>query len=238
MTDRFAGVVVVAAGRGERFGDRGKVLAEAAGRPLLAWSLDAIARTESVREIVIVCGDHNRVEIERLIVPFAANLPILLCTGGAERQDSVRAGLGRLPEDIEVAVIHDAARPLATAAMFDDVAVAARDSVAAIAAIPVTDTIKEAEGSRVAGSIPRERLRAAQTPQAFRRDVLARALDRAEREGARFTDEAGLMGWAGHAVVLRPGAPSNLKVTVPEDMVLVDALLRHRMAEETAHVST
>lgn len=235
MTERFAGIVIVAAGRGERFGDTGKVLAEAAGRPLLAWSLDAALAATVAREVVVVCGAHTRAAVDALVAGTHAGVPVRVCEGGAERQDSVRAGLDALDPALAVAVIHDAARPLATPAMFEDVATAARDHGAAITAIPVTDTIKEVADGAVVRTVPRDALRAAQTPQAFRRDALAEAMARAEAAGRRFTDEAGLLEWAGKRVLVRPGAPENLKVTVPADLIIVDALLR---ARETADVSS
>jgi 2-C-methyl-D-erythritol 4-phosphate cytidylyltransferase len=238
VSDQFAGAVIVAAGRGERFGDSGKVLSRAAGRPLLAWSLDAATRSETIREIVVVCGDHTRTAVDDLLLTLHMPLPVLVCTGGARRQDSVRAGLGCLGEDIEVAVIHDAARPLATPAMFDAVAQSARAHGAAIIAVPVTDTIKQADGDRVLRTVPRDDLRAAQTPQAFRRDLLARAMTAADRAGETFTDEAALLEWAGSSVVLCRGAASNIKVTVPDDLVLVDALLRERLTAGATDASS
>ena len=236
MTQRFAGAVIVAAGRGERFGNGGKVLAMAAGRPLLAWSLDAVTSSTAVGEIVVVCGEHTREDIERLVAGYANRMPVRTCPGGDQRQDSVRAGLERLSDAIEVAVIHDAARPLATPGMFDDVAKAARNHGAAVTAVPVTDTIKEVDGDRILRTVSRDTLRAAQTPQAYRCDVLARAMADAAGRGQTFTDEAGLLERAGVPVIVRPGSHANIKVTVPEDLVLVDALLRARAAEEGDHV--
>ncbi len=119
--------------------------------------------------------------------------------------------------------------------MFDDLALAAREHGAAIAAVPVTDTIKEVDGDRIVGTVPRDVLRAAQTPQAYRIDLLLREMDRAD---TAFTDEAGLLEAASVPVVVRPGDHANIKVTVPEDLVLVDALLRAREARGDAHVPT
>jgi 2-C-methyl-D-erythritol 4-phosphate cytidylyltransferase len=238
VSDRFAGIVIVAAGRGERFGDRAKVLAEAAGRPLLAWSLDAALAATTTREIVVVCGEHTREAVERLVAAFPHGVPIGLCLGGAERQDSVLAGVGALSDACEIVAIHDAARPLATATLFDEVASGARERGAVIAAAPVTDTIKEVVGDRVVRTIPRDRLRAAQTPQGFRRDLLLRAFAAAAGAGETFTDEAGLLEWAGTPVTVVPGSPANLKVTVPDDLVLVDALLRARNVDGAFDVST
>jgi 2-C-methyl-D-erythritol 4-phosphate cytidylyltransferase len=235
---RFAGVVIVAAGRGERFGHHGKVLAEAAGRSLLAWSLDAAMASVTAREIVVVCGAHTRDAVERIVAGAACDLPARVCLGGADRQDSVAAGIGAISGACEVATIHDAARPLATPALFDAVAIAARERGAAIAAGLVTDTIKQVEGDRIVGTIPRDRLRAAQTPQGFRRDLLLEALGAAAAAGKRFTDEAGLLEWAGHPVTIVPVSGVNLKVTIPDDLVLADALLRVRHAGGAHDAST
>jgi 2-C-methyl-D-erythritol 4-phosphate cytidylyltransferase len=238
VSERFAGIVIVAAGRGERFGDRAKVLAEAAGWPLLAWSIDAALASSTARELVVVCGEPTREAIESIASGLAGDRPVRVCLGGAERQDSVAAGIRILSSACEVAVIHDAARPLVTSALFDEVALAARERGAVIAVAPVTDTIKEVVGDRIVRTVPRDRLRAAQTPQGFRLDLLLRALDDAARSGDRFTDEAGLVESAGVAVSVVPGAAANIKVTVPDDLVLVDALLRARRADGASHVST
>lgn len=238
MSDRFAGVVIVAAGRGERFGDRAKVLAEAAGRPLLAWSLDAAVAAETTCEIVVVCGAHIVEPIQRLIETFESDFPVSVCLGGEQRQDSVLFGVNHLSPDVEIAVIHDAARPLASPELFDDVARTARKRGAAIAAAPVTDTIKEVDGDLIVRTIQRDHLRAAQTPQGFRRDLLLDAFAAANEAGESFTDEGGLLEWAGEAVTVVPSSTANLKVTVPDDLVLADALLRARLFPGASHVSS
>ncbi len=238
MSDRFAGVVIVAAGRGERFGDSAKVLAAAAGRPLLAWSLDAALAAETTREIVIVCGQHTRAAVERIVSELVADLPVSIQLGGVTRQDSVLTGVRALSEACEIAVTHDAARPLATPGLFDEVAVAARARGAVIAAAPVTDTIKEVDGDWIVRTIPRDHLRAAQTPQGFRRALLLRAFAAATDAAKSFTDEGGLLEWAGETVSVVPSTAANLKVTVPDDLVLADALLRARLADGAAHVSS
>lgn len=236
-TTRFAGAVIVAAGRGERFGNGGKVMAQAAGQPLLAWSLDAVMQAASIAELVVVCGVHTQVAVERLVESYADRMPVRMCIGGETRQDSVRAGIELLSDDIAVVVIHDAARPLATPDMFDAVTASARQHGAAITAIPVTDTIKEVDGERIVRTIPRELLWAAQTPQAYRVSDLRRVMDDADVVQRQFTDEAALMEHLGRAVRVCAGASSNLKVTVPEDLVLADVLLRHRRGGDS-HVSS
>jgi 2-C-methyl-D-erythritol 4-phosphate cytidylyltransferase len=237
VSERFAGVVIVAAGRGERFGDRAKVLVEAAGRPLLAGSLDAALRSVTACEVVVVCGEHTQAAVEGVIAGLPGDVPVRVCLGGAERQDSVRAGVAALSGEADVAVIHDAARPLVTPALFDAAATAARERGAVITAAPVTDTIKEVDGDRIVRTIARDRLRAAQTPQAFRRDLLLGAFDAAAGSGETFTDEAALLERAGVPVYRVPGSPANIKVTVADDLLLVEALLRARHADGTSHVS-
>lgn len=238
MSERFAGVVIAAAGRGERFGDRAKVLAEAAGRPLLAWSLDAARASATAHEIVIVCGEHTREAAAHLASGMGGDMPVRVCLGGAERQDSVMAGVAALSDRCEVAVIHDAARPLAAPALFDAVARSARERGAVIAAAAVTDTIKVVDGDRIARTIPRDRLRAAQTPQGYRRELLLRALDAASAAGETFTDEGGLLEWTGVPVFVLLNPAENLKVTVPADLVLADALLRARRSDGVPHASS
>ena len=230
MSGQLVGVVIVAAGRGERFGDSGKVLSMAAGRPLLAWSLDAVMCTETVSEVVVVCGNHTRAAIDRLVEDYSARMPVRTCPGGDTRQDSVRAGIECLSEGVDVAVIHDAARPLATPQMFDACVAMARQHGAAITAAPVTDTIKDVDGDYVVRTVPRENLWAAQTPQAFRLDMVKTAFGEAAAQGLTFTDEAGLLEQFGIDVRIIVGASSNMKVTVSEDLDIVDLLLRQRQA--------
>lgn len=238
MSGRFAGVVIVAAGRGERFGDSGKVLSMAAGRPLLAWSLDVVMRTETASEVAVVCGNHTKAAIDRLVGDYSARMLVRTCPGGDTRQESVRSGIECLSGGVEVAVIHDAARPLATPQMFDACAEAARKHGAAITATPVTDTIKDVDGDLILCTVPRENLWAAQTPQAFRLDVLKEAFGDATAQGLTFTDEAGLLEHLGINVRISTGAPSNMKVTVSEDLDVVDLLLRQRQARGETNVSS
>lgn len=235
--DRFAGVVIVAAGRGERFGDSGKVLAEVAGRPLLYWSVAAALSASTVSEVVVVAGSHSHGAIADVLRQHVPEQPIAVCLGGERRQDSVMAGLGAVSGGCEIAIIHDAARPLATPAMFDAVAKAALESGAAITGVPVTDTIKEVNGATVVRTVDRTSLRAAQTPQAFRRTLLERAFERARERDRQFTDEAALMESLGHPVTVVEGASWNVKVTVPEDLDIADVLLA-KQDRGARHVSS
>lgn len=228
---RFAGAVIVAAGRGERFGGRKKVLAMAAGRPLLVWSIEAFLASSVVKEVVVVGGDHSMDGIKAVVSGSPDSSSIRVCTGGALRQDSVRAGVNVLSENVEVAVIHDAARPLTTSDMIDAVAISARMHGAAIIATPVTDTIKVAEGMNVVRTVPRGGLWAAQTPQAFRLHDLLSAFNESAAHEGEFTDESSLMELLGWEVQVCPAESNNMKVTVSEDLLLVDTLLRRRIVD-------
>ena len=225
------GVVIVAAGRGERFGAASKVLANVGDRPMLAWSLDAVSRVHGVEEIVVGAGAHSEQGIRELIAAGSFSCPVAVVSGGERRHDSVMAGVRALSDAVNIVVIHDAARPLVTPELFTTCAAAARRHGAAIVAVPVSDTIKRVRDGAVVETIPRSELWAAQTPQGFRRTLLLAASDRADRhdlDAPDVTDEAGLLERLGHPVRIVPGSPSNLKVTHAEDLYVADALLRRR----------
>ena len=220
--------VVVAAGRGQRLAAPDKVLLPLAGQPMLAWSLAAIAATPQIGTVVVVAGEHTIAAVEALIEERAFQKVVAVVPGGERRQDSVAAGLAALPGQTEVVLIHDGARPLADADLFRRCAEAAATTGAVIAAMPVADTLKRVAGADrvIAGTVDRSGLWAAQTPQAFRLDVLRRAF--ASNAGADVTDEALLCEAAGIPVQVVPSSSANLKVTHPEDVAVAEALLLAR----------
>jgi len=219
-----AAVVIVAAGRGERFGAADKVFAPLRGRPLLAYALDA-AEQSAARDIVLVVGEHTRAAAAALVACGEWPKVRAVVTGGARRQDSVAAGVRAVAPDIAVVAVHDGARPLAKPALFDACLAAAAESGAAIAAIPVADTLKRVAGDEIVATVPRDGLWAAQTPQAFRRDLLVHALASPEAGNGTFTDEAALCEALGLSVRVVPGSRANLKVTRPDDLAIAAALL-------------
>src|SRR5918998_1432973 len=218
--------VVVAAGRGERLGAPEKVLLLLAGRPMLAWSLDALEHAGTIGLVVVVAGSHTLDAVSQLVRDEGFAKVQAIVAGGERRQDSVGAGLAALPEGIEIVVIHDGARPLAEPQLFDRCAAAAAESGAAIAATPVADTLKRVAEGAITETVDRAGLWAAQTPQAFRLESLRRVL--AASSGETVTDEAGLCEAAGVPVSVVPASPANLKVTRAEDVPVADALLRAR----------
>lgn len=235
-----AAAVIVAAGRGQRFGAADKVFLPLGGRPLLAHVLDAVAAS-AIAGVVLVVGEHTRGRTEALLAGGGWRLPVAVVAGGERRQDSVAAGVAAVPSEAEVVVVHDGARPLADGALFDRCAAAAALTGAAIAAVPVSDTLKRAAPAepgevaagapwRVAATVPRDGLWAAQTPQAFRRDRLVAALAHPAAQAGTFTDEAALFEALGWPVALVPGSATNLKVTHPDDLLVAEALLAARRA--------
>jgi 2-C-methyl-D-erythritol 4-phosphate cytidylyltransferase len=205
--------VLVAAGRGERLGaERPKAFVMLGGKPMLQWSIDALA--PAVEHVVVA-------------LPAGADAPpgTIGAPGGEHRSQSVRNALRAAPGGDPV-VVHDAARPLITAELVAD-AIAALDSDhdAAIAAAPVSDTVKEVEGNEVRRTVPRERLWAVQTPQVFRRATLERALDVSDDVLARATDDAWLVERIGGRVKVVPFPPDNIKVTSPFDLEIAERRL-------------
>jgi 2-C-methyl-D-erythritol 4-phosphate cytidylyltransferase len=156
------------------------------------------------------------------------SIPVTLVTGGLRRQDSVAAGVAAVSPLSDVVLIHDGARPLATAALFDACAHEARRSGAAIVAVPVSDTLKQVADLTIGATVSREGLWGAQTPQGFRRDFIQGAIERTRIMDNEFTDEASLLEALGQPVRIVPGDRTNIKVTHPEDLELVDALLWRR----------
>jgi 2-C-methyl-D-erythritol 4-phosphate cytidylyltransferase / 2-C-methyl-D-erythritol 2,4-cyclodiphosphate synthase len=232
----FAACVIVAAGRGERFGDTAKVLAPVGGRPVLAWVLDAMEAASTVRDVVIVYGAHTEAPIRALVGGGAWPKVTTLVPGGAQRQDSMANGVRAVAEDVEVVLVQDAARPLTTPAIIDLCADDARSTGAAIVAAPVSDTVKRVADGTIVETINRSSLWGAQTPQGLRRELLLDLCDRALRDHTEFTDEASLAEAFDIPVRIVPGDRLNIKITHPEDIEMVDALLRTREGESAMQV--
>jgi len=211
--------LVLAAGRGERLGDAlPKAFVPLAGRPLLLRSLDALAAVPEIDRLVLVVAPGDRKRLGDLEAELAA-LPGLAppVDGGSERQHSVRAGMAALPDDVELVVVHDAARCLVRPEDVSRVIAEARRHGAAILAAPVRDTIKRVRDGQVIETPDRASCWAAQTPQVFRTEVLREALDRADEEGFVGTDDAQIVERLGVAVRVVPGPASNRKLTFRED---------------------
>ena len=216
----MAVALLVAAGRGERLGTGGpKAFVMLGGRPMLEWSIAALSSVDEIERIVVALPPGVHAPAGTIGVP-----------GGAARSESVRAAL-REAGDTEVVVVHDAARPMVTPELVRDCleTLAAHDCAGAIAAAPVTDTIKESRGEEVVRTLDRTRLWAVQTPQVFTRIALERALDCDDGALAAATDDASLVEAGGGTVRLVHAPRENLKVTTPLDLQVAELLLAARV---------
>lgn len=221
------GAVVVAAGRSTRMGGTDKVLASLGNRPVLWYSLVAFEACIRVDRIVVVTAAERLSELRDVIERWRFAKPVAVCEGGARRQDSVRAGLERLG-GLETVVVHDGARPFVSAEMIEAGLAAVRETGAAVAAIPVADTLKKCDAAgNVLCTVPREGLWAVQTPQVFNINLLLSAHRRVTED---VTDDAAMIEASGGTVRVFLGSPRNIKITVPDDLLMARALLAQRTA--------
>ncbi|HYL26435.1 MAG TPA: 2-C-methyl-D-erythritol 4-phosphate cytidylyltransferase [Candidatus Nitrosotalea sp.] len=228
--------VIVAAGRGTRFG-RPKQLIDLAGLPMVGWSIRTFASMEEVHELVVATEPESIAPIEALAARLVRKCAVRVVRGGATRQQSVHAGLGAISEACDAVLVHDGARPLVTV---DDVRAGMREvraGRAALLAAPVVDTIKQVENDslRVVATPERRRLWAAQTPQFARTAELRAAHERALRDGAEVTDDAALLEREGITVTIVPATSDNFKITHAEDIARAAALLEKHAGEVPCH---
>lgn len=224
--------IIAAGGRGARLGAGvPKQLLPLGGKTILQRSFDTIDAHDQVAEIVLAVPAEMAGDPPAFL--RSAHKPVRIVQGGARRQDSVANAFGHISAQSDLVVIHDAARPLASAALFARVIDAARETGAAIAALTARDTVKEAaEDGRepiVGRTLPRDRIYLAQTPQAFSRRVLADAIALARQSGEA-TDEASFAEQAGHPVRLVDGESSNIKITTEDDLRIARALIGGKTA--------
>lgn len=230
--------VIVAGGVGRRFGNPGgKLLVPCAGRPLMSWALAAFDAAASVGHIVVVCRPEVRDEmLARAIEPLHLATPLTFADAGAERQDSTISGLAAVPAACDVVAVHDAARPLVEPATIDAAVAELRAAGPEVAGVvcgqSAIDTLKLVEvgerGTRFTDTPDRARYWTVQTPQVFWTAEFRRACEEARAAGYLGTDDASLVEHAGGTVLGFEAPRTNIKVTVPEDLPLVEALLRER----------
>ena len=217
------GAVIVAAGESHRMGGIDKVLAPLGGKPLLARTIDAFQTCHLINQIVVVVNEKNVERCRRLIAGEGWSKVSDVCPGGRRRQDSVAAGLAQL-RNCDWVVIHDGARPLVTVDLIERGLEAARETGAAVAAVPVTDTIKVTGDDRIVHQTPpRQNLWAVQTPQVFRIGIMTEAYSRANGD---VTDDASLVEQLGYKVKIYMSSYDNIKVTTPDDLALAEVLWR------------
>lgn len=220
--------IIVAAGKSTRMGPNvDKLFLEVAGRPVVAHTWQCFADAKCIDEILLVVRDGMQSAFAELAEKFHLQKSFRLVAGGAERQDSVWNGLQALSGQTEIVAIQDAARPCTSEALIAATIEAAREVGAAVAAQPMTDTIKESSsGKLIERTLDRARLWAVQTPQTFRLEVIKRALTEVRQRGVLVTDDTAACELIRQPVKLVASASPNPKVTVPSDLVYVETLLR------------
>ncbi len=217
-----AGAVIVAAGESQRIGGVDKVQALLGEKPVLARAVEPFQSCGAIDQIVIVVSERNLERGRQLVTGEGwSSKATDVCPGGRRRQDSVAAGLKKL-NDCDWVVVHDGARPLVTVELIEQGLAEARETGAAAAAVPVTDTIKVAEDDRIVHQTPpRQNLWAVQTPQVFRYPIIAEAHHKAKGD---VTDDASLVEQLGYKVKLYMGSYDNIKITTPDDLALAEVL--------------
>ena len=220
--------VVVAAGKSERMGPNvDKAFLTLGTKPILAYSLLAFERCADIDGVILVVR-KDRLEAGRgLAQIFGCSKVKRVVPGGGQRQDSVWNGLSELSDEVKIVVVHDGARPCVTPELISETVKAAKRYGSGVAAVKITDTVKEVEkGFKIARTIDRTKLWAVQTPQAFRRELLFDAFDTMAKKHTVVTDEASAVELLGQDVHLVPSMLWNIKVTSPDDLALAAAFLK------------
>ncbi len=235
--------LVLAAGQGTRLGKGPKAALDLAGRPLAAWSLETLGHPAALVDRVILVGDAAALAPAlAALTPAARSKVARVVPGGPSREESCARGLAAAGDDAAIVLVHDAARPFASTALFAAVVLAVARTGAALAAVPLTDTLKQGSADgRVVATVPRSGLWRAQTPQGARADLMRRAHAEAARvrgtgaasdveDGAVGTDDVALVERIGGEVAIVPGEASNVKLTTADDLAWAEAWLAARGA--------
>ncbi|WP_100404169.1 2-C-methyl-D-erythritol 4-phosphate cytidylyltransferase [Bacillus sp. FJAT-42315] len=221
-------VVIPAAGQGKRMkADCNKLLLSLQGRPVIIHTLEVFEKDPACDGIVLAVKEEEKPLFTNLITEYNMSKVYKLVTGGEERQQSVYSGLKQL-EHADIVLVHDGARPFMMRKMIDELVKEAKISGAAIAAVPVKDTIKRVKDGTVVETVERSSLWAVQTPQAFRLSSLLQAHEQAEKDGFLGTDDASLIERINLPVQIVEGDYDNIKLTTPEDLVFAEAIIQKR----------
>lgn len=222
--------IIAAGGIGKRFGgEQKKQFVTLLSKPILLWSLHPFLISEIIDEIVVVVPAED-LDFFRQDIMHSQRLqkPVTCTAGGKYRQESVSNGLRQVSPDADIILIHDAVRPFVTGAMLRNGIDACLQNGAAIYAVPETDTVIEVENQKIKGMIDRNYIWRVQTPQIFRRELLASALQKAQAEGFIGTDESTLIRRLGHPVYVLRGSYDNIKITIPEDLEFAELIIKRR----------
>jgi 2-C-methyl-D-erythritol 4-phosphate cytidylyltransferase len=224
-----ATAIIAAAGEGRRLGANvGKVYLPIGGRAVLLRTLDQFFQIKTIKNIIIVIAKQDFERCQSLLSndPRAGAQSWILQTGGSSRQKSVARGLEKVPSECDVVIIHDGARPFVSPGLIDRVIKAVPARKAVVVGVPARDTIKVvSENRQILSTPPRDRLWEIQTPQGFERSLILEAHQAAQRNDQDATDDASLVERLGKAVYLIEGDRSNIKITLPEDLLFAEALI-------------
>jgi 2-C-methyl-D-erythritol 4-phosphate cytidylyltransferase len=213
--------IIPAAGVGTRMGgETPKQFLSLEGTPIFVYTLRKLASAPVLDEIFLAVRSGETERVQQAVNSEHLSKPLRLTEGGGTRQETVARALASAPPSTEIVVVHDAVRPFITPAMVQNIVEAARKHGAAILAIPSVDTVKQVEHEVILGTIPRERIALAQTPQAFRYSLLREAIDRAQADGFQGSDESSLVERLGAKVTVLMGCDRNIKITKPSDLPL------------------
>ena len=229
--------IILAGGTGERFGkEGGKQLVEIGGKPILTWSVEAFDAVGDIGLIVIVCPSERQGEyLSKAVDPFSFATPIVVAAAGSTRQESAFSGLELVPEEFEYVVMHDGARPLISADLIAHTVATLKgniDADGAVVAHPAIDTLKVVENGVIVGTPDRSVFWNAQTPQVFRAGIYRRAHASALSDGFVGTDDSSLIERLGGRVLVVEGKRDNIKLTVPEDYLMLVAAVRERYLKQ------
>ncbi len=229
--------IILAGGTGERFGkEGGKQLVEIGGKPILTWSVEAFDAVGDIGLIVIVCPAERQGEyLSKAVDPFSFATPIVVAAAGSTRQESAFFGLELVPEEFEYVVMHDGARPLISADLIAHTIATLKgniDADGAVVAHPAIDTLKVVENGVIVGTPDRSVFWNAQTPQVFRAGIYRRAHASALSDGFVGTDDSSLIERLGGRVLVVEGKRDNIKLTVPEDYLMLVAAVRERYLKQ------
>lgn len=229
--------IILAGGTGERFGkEGGKQLVEIGGKPILTWSVEAFDAVGDIGLIVIVCPAERQGEyLSKAVDPFSFATPIVVAAAGSTRQESAFSGLELVPEEFEYVVMHDGARPLISADLIAHTIATLKgniDADGAVVAHPAIDTLKVVENGVIVGTPDRSVFWNAQTPQVFRAGIYRRAHVSALSDGFVGTDDSSLIERLGGRVLVVEGKRDNIKLTVPEDYLMLVAAVRERYLKQ------
>lgn len=220
--------VIVAAGSSSRMQGTDKILASLDGEPLIAHTIRAFQESPVIHEIVVVTREELLSQLSRLCQQRGFDKVTMIVPGGETRVHSVMKGLDQVSKDVDLAAIHDGARPFVTQQIIEQTVRKAWSFHAAAPAVPVKDTIKAAENRIVTDTPDRSRLFAIQTPQVFDFDLLRGALQKALDEKLPITDDCSAVEALGMSVYLTDGSDENIKVTTPTDLILAEAIQHSR----------